>query len=461
MSDNNRNSQSGQGVDSDLILDLNFVPQWARKPADQVSFDRFKDDSHDSRERGGRRGDRRDRRGGDRGGRDRRQPRRERSGPDSARHSDAPRYRRAREDGGGRPEMQREERSERIPLSVRFLPEQKALSGLMRQIGATKRAYPLVDLASILMSKPGCCFVKLELLPEADENARLYQCKLCRTVALERSEIESHILSDHISDYFEVEEVEGEPPSGSFVCVAKCGLSGVLLGPPNHHSYAESVKRLHAARFSGMDFDDYKSRIKTSHDPEDVERWKQESAKKTVYRLKDAEGEAEELSLRDAERYLRNNVIDKLVLVSRKAALSEEVAHGIRDRSIKRALRYEWQRESRFPLRLSFALRATFKHRNMHIFKVGEGKGMNFVTAVKPTPIDAEHAIPAIRDALAYLNEHPGCTKREMVEALRPGADPESDEVKELLQPLHWLADRGHIIEFFNGTISVPRVNKG
>jgi hypothetical protein len=164
------------------------------------------------------------------------------------------------------------------------------------------------------------------------------------------------------------------------------------------------------------------------------------------------------MCLRDAERDLRNNVVEELIQGLRKASLSEEVAHDVRDRSIKRALREEWQRESRFPLRLSFALRAAFKHRGMHIFKVGEGKGMNFVTAVKPAPIDAEHAIPAIRDALAYLNEHPGCTKREMVEALRPGADSASDEVRELLQPLHWLADRGHIIEFFNGTISVPRI---
>jgi hypothetical protein len=342
------------------------------------------------------------------------------------------------------------------PVRVRFLPEQNALSGLMRQVSSTKRAYPLIDLAGLLMSKPGCCFVKLEVDP-AEKDAVLYQCKLCRTVSFERSEIESHIMSDHLNDYFDVEEIEGEPPTGKFVCVAKCGISGKLLGPPNHHSYAATIKRLHAERFSNMDFDAYKARIKTSHDPEDVERWKQEASKTVVYRLKDSgEEEPKAMTRTEAERYMRDEIADKSVARTKKAAISEAVAHGIHDRSIKRSLRDEWQHESRFPLKLSFALRAAFKHKHMYVFKAGKGRGMNFVTAVQPAPLDPEHAIPAIHDVITYLRENPGCTKKQMVEALRPDADFDSDEVKELLQPLHWLVDRGHIIEFFNGTFSVP-----
>ena len=345
------------------------------------------------------------------------------------------------------------------PVTVRFLPEQKALSGLARQVSGTKRAYPLVDLASLLMAKPGLCFVKLELEAEA-MNLAFYQCKLCRIVAFERGEIERHIITEHMGDFFELEEVECEPPSGQFVCVAKCGFSGTLLGPPNHHSYNENVRRLYIERFADrMDFDAYKARIQTSHDPEDVERWKQEASKTVKCRLKgDVGDDAEPMSLAAAERYLRNKLMDANITKTRKAAMAEEVAQKLQDRGLKLALRREWQRESRFPLRLSFALRAAFKHRGMYIFKTGDGKGVNFVTAVRPVPIDAEHAIPAIQDMITYLREHPGCTKEQIVEALRPGADMDSAEVKELLQPLHWLVDRGHIIEFFNGTFSVPLV---
>ena len=46
--------------------------------------------------------------------------------------------------------------------------------------------------------------------------------------------------------------------------------------------------------------------------------------------------------------------------------------------------------------------------------RAGKGKGMNFATAVRPAPIDAEHAIPAIHDMITYLREHPGCTKEQI-----------------------------------------------
>ena len=449
-----------QVFDADMILELNFVPQWARKSPSEVNYDRFKDGDDGERRAGhsGRfAGGRRDRGAAGRGSARDTNRRERRPGRDSDRRGG----RREQSAGeAGRSSSRRHDYTERRPLplppvSVRFLPEQKALASLIRQVSATKRAYPLVDLASLLMSKPGLCFVKLEVNRDAPDTA-LYQCRICRTVSFDRSEIEAHITAEHLEEFFDVEEVEGEPPSGTFVCVAKCGLSGTLLGPPNHHSYAETVKRIHRTRYSNMDFDDYKSRIKVSHDAEDVEHWKAEASRTLKCRLKNSAEDVEPLSWSQAQRYMRDNVVDKNVLKARKAAMSEEVAHKLRDPGLKRLLRMEWQRESRFPLQLSFALRAAFRHKGLQVFKAGKGKGMNFATAVRPAPIDAEHAIPAIHDMITYLREHPGCTKEQIVEALRPGCAMDSEEVKELLQPLHWLADRGHVIEFFNGTFSVP-----
>lgn len=501
------NRQSGS---LDIILDLNFVPQWARKPPDERNFERFKDDSSDKV--GGRHGSSRGRSGGGRyggsgraGGRSdgrkpaRRDDRSGRPGDRSGGNSQQPKYRRPRSEsavassqqynrGERRPRFERE-RIEAAPIRVRFLPEQKALAGLIRQVKSSNRAYPLLDLAGLLMSKAGCCFVKLEV-ENSETDKVLYQCKKCRTLSFDRSEIETHILTDHIGDYFDMEEVEGDAPTGNFVCVAKCGISGTLLGPPNHHSYNETIKRLHADRFSNMSFESYKERIKMSHEPEDVERWKEESSKTVNYTFKDNKkklevedspaktddvtdesGVTDDVTVKDevsaeepkplnrvkAERYMRDNIIDKTILRTRRAAISEEVAHGISDRSIKFALRDEWQRESRFPIKLSFALRAAFKHKHMCIFKAGKGKGVNFVTAVEPTPLDPDHAIDSIHDVLTFLNENPGCTRKQIAEALRPDVDLQSDEIKKLLQPVQWLVERGHIIEFFNGTLSVPR----
>ncbi len=344
---------------------------------------------------------------------------------------------------------------------MRFLPEQKALSDLIRRVSSSLRAYPLLDLAALLMSKEGLCYVKLDVMSEA-KDFRLYQCRHCGTLARSREAIEEHVSDAHIDLVFDVQEEQVDPPSGVFVCVAKCGYSGVLLGPPNHHSYAEAVKRLHAERFANMDFEVYRRHIQTSHDEADVERWKQEASKRVVYRLKGKGGEVEQdaegLAWVDAQRHMRTVVAPSAVESSRRVALPEKVAHEVRDPAIRRMLREEWQQESRFPIHLAFALRAAFRHRGLHLFKTGgsRDRGMNFVTAVKPVPLDPQTAIPAIRDALLFMQSHPGCSRKDMVEALRPGSAPDSEEVKALLQPIHWLVEKGHVIEFFNGTLSVP-----
>jgi len=477
-------------ADGDLTLDLNFVPQWARRPPDAARFGRFDDAEHAPRRSGG---DSRGGRGGyaDRGDRRPRRPddaprrRPDRPGEADVRPGPGPDARpgpgadtrgvaRPRRDDGVRPaaEPRRDGRVEdrrtearppqspvveALPLNVRFLPEQKALSDLIRRISASHRAYPLLDLAALLMSQEGLCYVKLDVLPEA-RDFRLYQCKHCGTLARSRDAVETHVMEDHVDLIFDVQEETVDPPSGVFVCVAKCGYSGVLLGPPNHHSYAEAVKRLHAERFATMDFEVYRRHIQTSHDPADVERWKLESSKRVVYRLKGGEAETEGMNWNDAQRHMRTAVMPASVESLRRTALSEKVAHAVRDPAIRRTLRDEWQDETRFPIHLAFALRAAFRHRGLHLFKTGggHGKGMNFVTSVKPVPLDPETAIPSIRDALLFMQAHPGCSRKDMVEALRPGADPDSDEVKALLQPIHWLVEKGHVIEFFNGTLSVP-----
>ncbi|MCC7300665.1 MAG: hypothetical protein IT583_06270, partial [Verrucomicrobia bacterium] len=103
---------------------------------------------------------------------------------------------------------------------------------------------------------------------------------------------------------------------------------------------------------------------------------------------------------------------------------------------------------------VSFALRAAFRHLHLQTFKAG--KNINFVTSVKPDPIKPEKAAAHIRLVLEYLAEHPGSTREQLVEGLQPGTAKDTPEVHGILNPLRWLIEKGHIIEFFNGTLSVP-----
>ena len=422
--------QKDQKDPRDVILDLNFVPQWARKPPGENHYSK-KDYADDRRSaRGdGRRDGRRD---------DRRPPRRE------------DRDRRGRP---GRPEQRpRPQRApiKELPIEVSFLPEQKRLASLVRQVHHSRRAYPLMDLANLLIHDPEGYLVKISTAKNAAE-FELFQCQLCKAVAATEEAIVQHIQAVHLTDMYEKEEIETEPPSGNFSCVARCRKTGTLIGPPNHHSYNEKLNELHQSQFANLSLEEFKRNIETVHDEAVVEQWKEESRKRTVYKLK-SDPEAEAVDLRKAEIHFAKK-IPSMYEKTQRAILPAHVAQGLIDRDITHAIRSAWSKESRFPLSMSFAMRAAFRHMHLHVFKAGK---INFVTHIKSHPIKPADTVDNIAEVLLFLKDHPGSTRQHLLEVLHPSLDPASQEAKEALKPLGWLIERGHIIEFFNGTLSVP-----
>jgi hypothetical protein len=219
--------------------------------------------------------------------------------------------------------------------------------------------------------------------------------------------------------------------------------------------YAARLHEIHNAQFSGMSFDRFKEKVQTVRDEELIARWKLECSKKTVYRLKDApEGEVKDFTLAQTEEFIRTRIAEAEIEEVTRAVLPSALARKIKDYNLIRMVREAWERESRFPMSVSFALRAAFRHLHLQTFKAG--RNINFVTSVKPDPINPEKTVKHIRAVLEYLAAHPGSTRDKMVEELRPGAEKDSEAVREILNPLRWLIEKGHIIEFFNGTLAVP-----
>jgi hypothetical protein len=411
----------------EVILDLNFVPQWARKPPGESHYRHRESTGEDHAQRDRRRPQRGE---GRRDGRDRR-PRRE-----PPEHRETPRPRR---------EPPRE-----LPVTVSFLPEQKRLASLVRQIHHSRRAYPLMDLANLLVHDPQGYLVKVEVSKD-DETFELYQCRRCKSIAVSEEKVRQHIMANHLTDFYEKEEIETEPPSGSFPGVARCTRTGILLGPPNHHSYVEKLNELHQMRFPHLSLDECKQNIEVVKDDELIEQWKEQSRKQTTYRLK-SDPESEPLDLRRAEAAFAKEVPDLYEAVHR-AIVPSKIAQEIEDRDLVHAIHKVWAKESRFPLTMSFAMRAAFRHMHLHLFKAGK---VNFVTHIKPHPIKPTETVENIAEVLMFLNENPGSTRMHVLEVLHPSLDPKSKEARDALQPLSWLIERGHIIEFFNGTLAVP-----
>ena len=475
--------ENGTQEKPELALDLNFVPTWARKPPENPYVGR-EDAGGGDRRRSGRPEDRRGgfgrREGGDRSGPRReggrpaggfrrpeaggrsesRFPRREGgsrfSGPRRDDDRGPQREGFPRRDGGERRPPR--EALPRLDVKVTFLPDRERLALVVRDIQASRRAFPLVEIASRFLSREDSYLVKLELPPPAEGAPRqtFVQCLECKRVFRSRANAEAHVLNDHLDKFFAVEEIETEAPAGAFACVARCGLSGTLLGPPNYHGYNEKIQELWASRFAHMSKAEYLGHVETVRDEALIEQWKDSLRKKTVYRLKEApEGqEIAAMSRTEAQDWMRAGKVNPLLRESGRCLLPAAQSRKFDDGALRAAVSAAWQRESRFPLTLLLSLRPAFRHMHLYLFKVNAKE--TYVTAVLPKPVDLATAPAIVREIVAFLEAHPGSTRQQVLEGLRSGADPESSQACELLLHLGNLAANGGAIEFFNATLALP-----
>ncbi len=338
----------------------------------------------------------------------------------------------------------------RLPLTISFLPERQQLSALVRQLQGAQKAYPLNLVAQLLLDKPEFHLIKIE----ARGDLQLWQFKPDGAVFLDPESLRAHAIRLHIGEIFDESIEEGEPPAGNFNCVGRCTLTGEWLGPPNYHGYQERLLDLQRTRFPHMKLDDYRARVEIVRDPAAIEQWKEQARTRRVYRPK-ANPEAAPISREEAVQQFAQKHLPGMIQSGRRFIMPAAVARELPDSPLRRQLEEAWMRESRHPFTMTLALSPAFKHMGLHLFK--SGKGGAFVTAIVPKPLHAEFAVENIRSMLDLIREHPGWSRAQLLEHLKPGLAIESEEATELLQPLRWLVDKGHVIEFFNGTYSAPR----
>ena len=286
---------------SNLGIDLSqmFRPSWTTETAGSsdataklaAKFDDgdrpARGDRHDRSGREGGRGPRREgprpggprREGGSGGGNRDRGPR-----PEGRR--DGKKGGPRREGGRGR-EERGESRPERAPQPVlegwklSIIPDEAAIEGIAKQVRSRAKAYPLFELARLILQLSDRYNVKLT--PESEQNPGFFRAKKDGSLWTSRKEAVNHLLAKHLGKFYRKSSIATEPPKGAFTVVAQCGMSGVLLGPPNHHEYTSRIISLHASKFRNMPFEVYKSRIRMVRDEALIEQWKSEQSTKTVY----------------------------------------------------------------------------------------------------------------------------------------------------------------------------------
>ena len=248
----------------------------------------------------------------------------------------------------------------------------------------------------------------------------------------------AHVLQKHIGQFFDIAEVEVDPPKGNFQIVNRCGVTGELLGPPNYHRYNQIVQQHYAARIHRMPFDLYRAKIESVRDPEVVNQWLEKMKKVTRYTWKTAkpaapapaaatpaEGEAAPAApaeaaalafdtIEDARVHLLTHARDKVVRMSDGARFHGGQCENLPMGEIRRAIEGTLERQRRFPLDTANALRGRLRREGFTIFKKGS-KGISYVCAVKRKfRVPGQTFSDSINGLIAYIEAHPMVKANEL-----------------------------------------------
>jgi hypothetical protein len=478
-----------ESPESEFDLEKLFLPAWAQEsPAANKYASFMGDDRRESRSddrHGPRRGPARPGEPRPKGGR----PQEGRGG--GGRGGSGPRE--GRPEAGRRFEP-REAQPAPLPLpqlSATILPDEKGLDSLARQIRMTGRAYPLFDIAQLILQKPERQQVRWDIIKDAAGKPLqpLYLCALDDSLWLSEDEAVTHLLGRHFDMFYKAEKTATEPPKGTYTFVAQCGMSGMILGPPNYHDYQSKLHKLHNERFARMPFEAFKARVKIVKDEAVVKKWIEDQSTKTLYTCLNVP-EAPSLPNREAvEKHFREVHLPNLIKPVESHTMSGPAGRQLRSPALQRLLRSAWEEQRRFPLKLATTLSQQFATRGLQFFKVN--RTVTHVSVARPRFLDME-ATPVsegVRRIVEFINATTKCTRRKLIEALvptpppspaatapatpaataatagtvpapapAPAPEPEvSPEHAALVSDLHWLVHEGHVIEFANGILETAK----
>ncbi|HEV2456042.1 MAG TPA: hypothetical protein VGY98_17390, partial [Verrucomicrobiae bacterium] len=279
---------------------------------------------------------------------------------------------------------------------------------------------------------------------------------------------------------YQTERTPTDPPKGTYTFVAQCGMSGVVLGPPNYHDYQNQLRRLHAERFSKMPFDAFKSRVKIVRDEAVVKKWIEEHSFKTEYICLNVPEPLKLPSSEEVEKHFRS-VHKEAIIKSADTTLVDGVkSRNLRSQDLQRLVRFEWEKQKHFPLQLATALSKQFASHGLQFFK--REKTVVHVSVARPQYLDLETTPVSdnVKRIVEFINAHPGCSRRKLMEALapapRPAAPPATaapegqtpdaataahpeptQEQTSLIADLHWLIHQGHVLEFSDGRLDTAK----
>ena len=454
---------SASAVEPPDLLDLKFLPAWVKEPGGTNHYHHYTGEEAPSESRS-----RRDRTGRQKDRKFRSRERRQEMQPPTSRPERRDRGRMPHRGGAKRRDGDRAKNrrsAERVAQApprtfegtIRFLARQSVFENVVTQIKSGSVAYSLFVLARLFLEKAG----RYEVCLTATAEAPLYQLGEDGGISVDREFLERNAFRFAQRDFYQVTVVESDPIKGNFSNVARCRLSGTLLGPTNHHGYQPQLRSLYEQRFSRrMGFADYQRQIEIVSDPAVVERWKEEARKITTYTTSREQTPLTFSSAAEAERHFRTHYFPELVRTVKEVTVGGTSSRSLPDRILNRAIEQAWVRETRSPSNIMQELASRFRQNGLHIFR--HRRGMLFVSPIRIRAFVHDHAgvSPLVNAILEAVSATAGISRKQLFETLTGNGASENAEPRRLAlaSDLRWLINEGYIIEFNDGSLDRPRV---
>ncbi|PXA04210.1 hypothetical protein DDZ13_06630 [Coraliomargarita sinensis] len=298
-------------------------------------------------------------------------------------------------------------------VKVDLYPQDEAFDALVKRLRASARTYQLFEIAHLLLEKPERYVVVVTPKPKRNsgEDAKplLYYSVPGHLPFESEEEAINYVLKEHIDQFFEIEEIEVDPPSGNFQMVNRCGITGELLGPPNYHRYQEFTQRHYAARISGMSFERFQSKIEASKEQEDIDAWLESMKKGARYTVKERqENEPESFDTLEAARhFLIHHRKDKVVGSGESVRFAGRDIERMPRSNIRRSVETYIEQQKHFPLDSANNIRGRLRRHKFAVYKKGS-KGVSYVCAVKRKFRDSKTVFTdSIGELIDFIEKHP------------------------------------------------------
>ncbi|MEY3479526.1 MAG: hypothetical protein RIQ71_301 [Verrucomicrobiota bacterium] len=303
-------------------------------------------------------------------------------------------------------------------LRIAFTATPPAVETVVRQVRQTGKTYSLFDIARILLRNPASYTLDLTSAPKQEEGP--FHVTEGTSVWLSRENAVRHILRTRLEDFYRAETVDVEAPKGNFTSIGVCGMSGTLLGPTNLHDFERRLRELHRERFSRMDFETFRSRIRMERDPEAIEKWRAAASKATHYFPKEGENPEKMESLAAVEQHFLENHAAAEVRLEQTAKVPGDPKNARVDAALAPLLNYAKDEEARFPLRLAQSLSRALSEAGLRFHK--SANKTTFVSMARPRHLNLEEITvsDSIKKIIELVRAKKSIRRHELLDQLAP-----------------------------------------